>query len=139
MGHVVATEPSLVERLTLAQRHASQGLARALAEDGVTVDQWRVLRVLADGEGHRMGRLATALVVAQATLTRLVDSLSDQALVYRRQSDVDGRRVTVHLSRQGQARLVRLDALVRAHERSLAADPEWQDLLAGIGASAGTV
>ena len=138
MGHVVDTVPSLVERLTVAQRHASQGLARALAEDGVTVDQWRVLRVLADGEGHPMGQLAATLLVPQATLTRLVDSLTDGALVYRRQSEDDGRRVSVHLSRQGQARLVRLDAVVRAHEESLGADPAWREIAAGLGPCGGT-
>jgi DNA-binding MarR family transcriptional regulator len=132
MGHVVDTASSLVEQLTVAQRHAVAGLASALAEDGVTVDQWRVLRALADGEGHPMGELAAALLVPQPTLTRIVDALSDGALVYRRQHEDDGRRVAVHLSRHGQARLRVLDAVARAHEDALQADPAWREISAAL-------
>ena len=119
---------SLVERLTVAQRHAAAGLSRALAEDGCTLDQWRVLSALDDGDGRLMGELASSLLIAQPTLTRVVDALTDTAAVYRRQSDRDGRRVSVHLSRQGRVRLARLSALVRAHEQALAADPAWHRL-----------
>jgi DNA-binding MarR family transcriptional regulator len=124
----VGAEASLVEQLVLAQRHAVRGLVRALAEDGCTIDQWLVLRALGDGDGHAMGELASSLRMAQPTLTRVVDSLSDRALVYRRQDPDDGRRVDVHLSRQGVARLRRLESLVRAHEASLDADPAWLDV-----------
>jgi DNA-binding MarR family transcriptional regulator len=127
MGHAVDAESSLVAQLTLAQRWATRGLARALAEDDCTVDQWLVLRALADGQGHPMGELAGTLRIAQPTLTRVVDALSDRALVYRRQDPGDGRRVDVHLSRQGGVRLVRLEAVVRAHEATLASDPGWQE------------
>lgn len=117
--------PSLVEQLTVLQRTAARGLGEVLAEDGSTVDQWRVLRALGDGGGHLMGELAARLVVPQPSLTRLVDQLSDQSLVYRRQGDQDRRRVEVYLSRQGRTRLGRLEALVRAHEETLRNDPEW--------------
>jgi DNA-binding MarR family transcriptional regulator len=125
--------PSLVEQLTVLQRRASRGLAQALAEDGCTVDQWRVLRTLADGQGHPMGELAADLVIARPTLTRVVDSLTDLSLVYRRQSDRDRRRVAVFLSRQGRARLHRLDAVVAAHEASLRDDPEWSAVRRFLG------
>lgn len=124
--------PSLVERLTVAQRHAAAGLSRALAKDGCTLDQWRVLRTLGDGEGHLMGELAASLLIAQPTLTRVVDALTDTGAVYRRQSDRDGRRVSVHLSRQGRVRLTRLSALVQAHEEALAADPAWRRRYDGL-------
>jgi DNA-binding MarR family transcriptional regulator len=117
--------PSLVEQLTVLQRTAARGLADVLADDGCTVDQWRVLRALADGGGHLMGDLAARLVVPQPSLTRIVDQLGDRSLVYRRQGDQDRRRVEVYLSRQGRTRLDRLEALVRAHEDTLRADPEW--------------
>ena len=110
------------------QRQASRGLTAALAEDGCTLDQWRVLRALDDGDGHLMGELAESLLIAHPTLTRVVDGLVDGGLVYRRQSSVDRRRVAVHLSRQGRVRLARLDALVRAHEDALRSDPLWAHL-----------
>jgi DNA-binding MarR family transcriptional regulator len=103
--------PSLVETLVLAQRRAVRGLAARLADDGCTLDQWRVLRALDDDEGHVMGELADSLQIAQPTLTRVVDGLVDSAWVYRRPSLEDRRRVAVHLSRQGRVRLGRLDAI----------------------------
>lgn len=123
--HLVDRAVSPVELLTLAQRRAARGLAAALAQDGSAVEQWRVLRALADGEGHLMGELAATLLVAHPTLTRVVDGLADLALVYRQQSSTDRRRVSVHLSRQGRVRLERLDAIVEAHQRALRASPEW--------------
>lgn len=123
--HLVDAAAFPVELLTVAQRLAARGLAAALAEDGCAVEQWRVLRALGDGEGHLMGELAATLLIAQPTLTRLVDGLADHALVYRQQSVVDRRRVAVHLSRQGRARLARLDAIVAAHQRALRSSPEW--------------
>ena len=132
MGQSVDAATSLVERLTRAQRYAAQGLSRLLAEDGCTLDQWRMLRVLADGEGHLMGEVAAELLLAQPTLTRVVDGLVDRALVYRRASDADGRKVAVHLSRQGRTRLARLDAVAAAHETALRDDPRWRELSAGL-------
>lgn len=129
----LATEPSLVEVLTIAQRQVARGLATVLAEEGFTVDQWRILRALADGAGHPMGELAESLMIPHPTLTRFVDGLVDNSLVYRRQAAEDRRRVTVHLARQGQARLERLNALVAAHEAALRDTPEWAELARLIG------
>ncbi|KQT89540.1 hypothetical protein ASG49_17575 [Marmoricola sp. Leaf446] len=120
-----ALPPSLVDRLTTLQRQAARGLATALAQDGCTLDQWRVLRALGDGEGHTMGELADGLQVPAPTLTRVTDTLADAALVYRRQAGEDRRRVLLHLSRQGRRRLDGLEALVAAHESSLLASPPW--------------
>ncbi|MGW4652375.1 MarR family winged helix-turn-helix transcriptional regulator [Kitasatospora sp. NPDC004289] len=111
--------PLLVELVALAHRRLTTGLAAALAEEDCTVDQWRVLRALADGEGHPMGELAQALLIPQASLSRLVDALADTGLVYRRQGDHDRRRITAHLSRQGRTRLARLDALAAAHDSAV--------------------
>lgn len=126
------TTTSLVETLVLAQRRAVRGLAARLADDGSTLDQWRVLRALDDGEGHLMGELADSLQIAQPTLTRVVEGLVDSALAYRRPSLEDRRRVAVHLSRQGRARLARLDAIVRAHEDALLSSPDWADVQSRI-------
>ncbi|MGW4379551.1 MarR family winged helix-turn-helix transcriptional regulator [Kitasatospora sp. NPDC004531] len=116
-----ADAPLLVELVALAHRRLTSGLAAALAEEDCTVDQWRVLRALADGEGRAMGELAQALLIPQASLSRLVDALADAGLVHRRQGDQDRRRITAHLSRQGRTRLARLDALAAAHDAAVRA------------------
>ncbi|MFC8721752.1 MarR family transcriptional regulator [Kitasatospora sp. NPDC057198] len=116
-----ATAPLLVELVALAHRRLTGGLAATLAEEDCTVDQWRVLRALADGQGHPMGELAQSLLIPQASLSRLVDALADTGQVYRRHDDRDRRRITAHLSRQGRTRLARLDALAAAHDAAVRA------------------
>ena len=123
---------SLVELLTVAQRRVARQAAAALSEEGFTVDQWRILRALADGDGRSMGELADVLAMPAPTLTRLTEGLVDLGLLYRRQAEEDRRRTAVHLARQGRARLERLDALVEAAEAALRRSPEWGELSAAL-------
>jgi DNA-binding MarR family transcriptional regulator len=109
----------LVELLTVTQRRVARGVATVLAEDGATLDGYRLLRSLA-GAGRSMGELVAALHLPAPTLTRLVDGAVDAALAYRLPDPQDGRKVVVHLSVPGRIRLARLEALVRAHEEALA-------------------
>ena len=110
----------LVELLTVTQRRVARGVAAVLAEDGATLDGYRLLRSLAGGPGRSMGELVAALHLPAPTLTRLVDGAVDAALVYRLPDPDDGRKVVVHLSEPGRTRLSRLEALVRAQESALA-------------------
>lgn len=107
--------------LTEAERGVNRGLAEALASDGVTVEQWRILRVLSDGHGHGMGDLAAAVLMPHPTLTKTVDRLVDDALVYRRQDETDRRRVSVFLSERGRALVRRLDRHAEEHHRAVEA------------------
>jgi len=111
----------LVELLTVTQRRVARGVAAVLAEDGATLDGYRLLRSLAGAGGRSMGELVGALHLPAPTLTRLVDAAVDAALVYRLPDPDDGRKVVVHLSEPGRVRLARLEALVAAHESALAA------------------
>ncbi|MGC0415638.1 MarR family winged helix-turn-helix transcriptional regulator [Embleya sp. AB8] len=113
--------PLLIEMLTVAQRRLARTLTLALAEEDCTFDQWLVLRALGDGAGRPMGELAQTLLIPQASLTRIVDSLVDGGWLYRRQSGTDRRRITAHLSRRGHDRLTRLTALAEAHEAAVRA------------------
>lgn len=74
---------------------------RALTGTGLTVDQWRVLDVLAATEGAAMSDIAAVAVITGPTLTRAVDRLVDRALVYRNLDHADRRRVLVRLSERG--------------------------------------
>ncbi|MGY1724963.1 MarR family winged helix-turn-helix transcriptional regulator [Blastococcus sp. SYSU DS0533] len=116
----VPVADDLVELLTVTQRRVAAGVAAALAEDGGTLDGYRLLRALAAG-GRTMGELGAALQLPAPTCTRLVDVAVDQALAYRLPHPGDGRKVVVHLSGPGRARLGRWEALVHAHEAALAA------------------
>lgn len=116
-----ATDIGLVDLLTRTQRVLARSLGAVLDEEGVSVDQWRVLRTLDAAGGVSMGELAVAVEIPHPTLTRLVDSLVDSAYLYRSHSREDRRRVSVHVSELGRRKLDRLEALARAHEQALAA------------------
>ena len=123
-AHPVEAPPgaSLVELLTGTQRRLARGVSAVLAEDGATLDGYRVMRCLAAGPGRSMSDLGAALSLPAPTLTRLVDGLVDAAEAYRLPDPDDGRRVRVHLSSRGRTRLSRLEALVQAHEAALTAE-----------------
>lgn len=120
-GPPVAVGEDLIELLTVTQRRVARSTAAVLAEDGATLDEYRLLRSLAATPAPTMGELGTALHLPPATLTRWVDGLADGALAYRLPDPTDGRKVVVHLSGRGRVRLARLQALVQAHQDALAA------------------
>ena len=112
-------EARLVDALTTAQRVLWRDLSERFADEGVTVEQWRVLRALALADGASMTELADVVQVPAPTLTRLVDALVDQAWAYRRPSGSDRRRIEAHLSDSGRDVLGRLEAIADAHERAV--------------------
>jgi DNA-binding MarR family transcriptional regulator len=107
--------------LSDAERRVNRGLAAGLAAEGVSVEQWRIVRALSDGHGHSMTDLAEAVLMPHPTLTKAVDRLVDEALVYRRQDAVDRRRVAVYLSDLGRDLVARLDRRVGEHHADVEA------------------
>jgi DNA-binding MarR family transcriptional regulator len=112
--------PDLVELLTATSRRVSRAVAAALAEDGGTLEGYRVLRLLAAAPGRTMGQLVSGLRLPGPTATRVVDGLVDAALAYRLPDPGDRRRVVVHPSALGRTRLARWEGLVAAQEAALA-------------------
>ena len=107
--------------LTEAEQAVHRGLAAALGAEGVTVEQWRILRALSDGYGHSMGDLAAAALMPHPTLTKAVDRLVEGALVYRRQDEADRRRVAVFLADRGRDLVARLGEQAAEHHRRIEA------------------
>jgi len=98
----------LTRLLSQVEHLLSRRVEDALGVDGPTLDQWRVLDLLADGAGHPMTEIAAHVMVPAPTLTKIVDRLVDNALVYRRADETDRRRVLVFLSEHGRATYARL-------------------------------
>lgn len=95
-------------------------VGRALA-GGPTLEQWRVLDLLADGEGHTMTEVAGHVLVPAPTLTKIVDRLVESAMVYRRPDETDRRRVLVFLSTHGREVHAKLaPAVARAEDDAVA-------------------
>ena len=49
--------------LAQANREINRQLDARFRTEGVPVEQWRILKVLSDGEGHSMGELAEAVLL----------------------------------------------------------------------------
>lgn len=89
--------------VTQAERALTRHLARALELEASTVDEWRALSLLADGRSRAMSELAEFAMVPAPSLTRLVDRMVSDNLVYRKVDPRDRRRVLVRIAPRGEA------------------------------------
>lgn len=110
----------LVYLVSEAERRMNRQLAEQFRDEGVPVEYWRILQALADGHGHSTGELADAVLMNHPTLTKTLDRMVSQALVYRRQSTDDRRRMAVYAASSGRALLRRLDAQAVEHQNLIA-------------------
>ncbi|HLH66053.1 MAG TPA: MarR family transcriptional regulator [Solirubrobacteraceae bacterium] len=94
-------------------------LAASLRLEGVPVDYWRVLRALAERPGQSPTELADQVLLNLPTLTKLIDRMAADALVYRLPHPADGRRVRLQVSDRGRALLERLDRQAGAQQSEL--------------------
>ena len=78
-----------------------RGAAAAVRGHGLTVDQWRMLDLLASTGPLPMAALCEELSLAGATATRVADRLVVEALAYRSIDDTDRRRVVLGASERG--------------------------------------
>jgi DNA-binding MarR family transcriptional regulator len=83
----------------------------ALAQVELTLPQYRVLGILAEGSAAASG-LADRLAVRRPSITALIDGLVARGLVDRRQEDADRRRVALRLTPEGITTLARADVAV---------------------------
>ena len=114
----VAPLAELVWTLSDLERCLALGLTIALSEENTTLEQWRILEALARLDSPTMGELADATGMANASLTRTVDSLEDTASAFRLPTATDRRRITVHLSDRGTEHLDRIREIVASWERA---------------------
>jgi DNA-binding MarR family transcriptional regulator len=102
--------------LAQANREINRQLEASLAKEGVPVEQWRILKVLSDGNGRSMGELAEAVLLNHPTLTKILDRMVSDGLVYRVQDPHDRRKVLMFCSDRGRALSQRLNSLAMSHE-----------------------
>ena len=106
------TGPSrdLFHLLSYIDALATRRLASAWQAEGCSIEQWRVLALLADGRGHTMTELADFALLPAPTATKLADRMVADNLVYRRPDPADRRRVLVYLTERGRELHTRLAA-----------------------------
>jgi DNA-binding MarR family transcriptional regulator len=114
---------NLVMPLARLTQHAETAIARVLAGAALKLEDWRVLDELATGRAVPMTDLAQATLITGPTLTRTVDRLVSQGLIYRTVDVQDRRRVLVGLTPRGRTLRSRLAGAVADAER--AAFEDW--------------
>ena len=76
-------------------------MAQRLRSFELTVDDWLILDAIAKHGGITMSRIAEETVLPAATLSRLVDRLTDEALLYRKANPFDRSQIQVYVSQRG--------------------------------------
>lgn len=95
--------------LPLALLHAREATLKPfrheLDEIGLTVQQWRVIRVLAEGKPCCATELAERCVLMPPSLSRILKTLTERGLIERIE-DTDARRRRVQITNEGRAKYV---------------------------------
>ena len=105
--------------LSQANRQATLDLRRMVGTEGLPVEFWRVLEVLADEQGRSMSALADQTGMLLPATCKLVDRMTEAALIQRSVDPQDQRRVILHISDLGLQKVVALREDVRAHRDRL--------------------
>jgi DNA-binding MarR family transcriptional regulator len=105
--------------LAQADRQINRQLDEEFRVEGVPVEQWRILKLLAENNGRSMGDLAQAALLNHPTLTKTIDRMVSQALVYRRADKADGRKVLIFISAHGRSANERLNRLANLHQAEI--------------------
>ncbi len=96
---------SLDRALPIALLHAREATLKPFRHEldqiGLTVQQWRVIRVLAEGKPCCATELAERCVLMPPSLSRILKNLTERGLI-ERVKDADGRRRRVKISPAGE-------------------------------------
>jgi len=103
--------------------HFSEEAAR---KEGLKPQQHQMLlaiEALAENDGPTVGRLATHLLISHHSAVGLLDRLEERRFIKRvRARDGDRRQVSIHLTREGEAKLKHLARVHRAELRTSGPD-----------------
>ena len=93
---------SLPMELMKAREAAMSRFRPALKKWGLTEQQWRVIRALAEFEPLDASELAARSFLLAPSLTRILQHLEKSGLITRSTSSVDQRKQSVALTRRGR-------------------------------------
>lgn len=101
-------------------RQFEADLAERLRPGGVAVEQYRILDVLDAREPRAMGEIAAEALIETPTLTKIIDKMVTEGLVFRAPDPDDRRRVLVLTTPEGRALFKGLRGVSQAQERRIA-------------------
>ncbi len=110
--------PYLVTRLAY---QLNTDLVEKLRREGINLARWRILAVLAMGDGLTISEIIDRAMMQQSALSRVLMKMEDEAYVIRRPRSDDARYVEVFLTDKGRALFETLDPVVRRRQDRLLA------------------
>ena len=111
----------LLSLLARASHVVSSEFHTRLRMRGVSVPVWRVLATLSGSAGETVSSLASACLLLQPTMTKVLDRMERDGLVRRKQDAEDRRLVRIHLTARGEAMVTDLLQAARQHEAEIMA------------------
>lgn len=141
----MGTTSSAADVLAAIAATLSARLQEVLAAENCSLDEWRVMDYLAAGEPQTMTAISEQCRLSPPVLSKVVDRLVANNIVYRRNDSADRRRINIRLTPRGHAayRMLResvdrVDYLFDQESRDLLGrlGRDGQDLLSRLGAPA---
>lgn len=111
--------------LRMVSNHVSHAFSVRLADKGVTVAEWSLMRVLYGKDPIPPSRLADEMGMTRGAITRLADRLIGKSLILREADVNDGRAQTLTLTDRGTGLVPELAMLADCN------DAEFFDCLTG--------
>jgi len=108
--------PYLVTQLA---HHLNVDLVEKLRRDGINVARWRILAVLAMGDGITISEIIDRAMLQQSALSRVLMKMESEGYVTRVPRRHDARYVEVYLTKKGRALFDSLDPVVRRRQERL--------------------
>jgi DNA-binding MarR family transcriptional regulator len=114
------SELGLAQLLSQVESRVTRRLVTVLRANDCELAEWRALRLLADGRGRPMSEIKGFVLLPGPTLTKLIDRMVADNLVYRRGDLEDRRRVLVFPAPRGVAKYEAIRAAVDIDQMELA-------------------
>src|SRR5579863_9153088 len=108
--------PHLIARLAYL---LNNDLIEKLRREGINVARWRVLAVLAMGDGITIGEIVDRAMMEQSALSRVLMTMEEEGYIRRVPRQEDARCVDVFLTERGRTLFQSLDTVVRRRQARL--------------------
>jgi MarR family transcriptional regulator, organic hydroperoxide resistance regulator len=111
--------PHLIARLAY---QLNGDLVEKLRHEGINVTRWRILAVLAMGDGVTISKIIDRAMMQQSALSRALMNMESEGYVRRGPRRDDARYVEVFLTDKGRALFGALNVVVRRRQSRLLKD-----------------
>jgi homoprotocatechuate degradation regulator HpaR len=105
-------EHSLPMLLLQAREACMTRFRPILGDNGLTEQQWRVIRALAEVNGMESKELAERTLILRPSMTGIIDRLERDGLVERKKDKDDGRKTCIWMTRKARRLYERIIPLV---------------------------